>query len=286
MKLNRYTPKNIHEASDFLQKHPQSHPIGGGSRTSSQKPEVLVEMSPLGLDYIDLFPSPIEKEGKELVLGATTPLSKIAESLPLKEFAQGILVQAAKKTLELSLSPQKATVGGEVGVGNPSSPFLATLLALGAVTRVYTEGHVRLYPLDTLYSPDGLFSLKQGEIVEEVQIPSRYSSGSTALELAENSHQKPLGVAMFLCAPQGVVQNIGIGGISLGPYPLRLDELEGMLQGSKAVPSSLDFPLEFLKREMVLIEPFDTEEGYFEVRRILGRAFEKCCRGFGEIRNS
>ena len=87
------------------------------------KPEVLVYVGNLGLDYI-------EQADGQLVIGAATPTAKIAAS-PLVAEKATALAEAAR----LSASPAirtAGTIGGNLANASPAADLATPLIALGA----------------------------------------------------------------------------------------------------------------------------------------------------------
>jgi len=187
------------------------------------KPEVLVYIGNLGLDYIQ------EKNGR-LTIGATTSMSKIAASKLLARKA-GALAQAARQA-GTSAIRTAATIGGNLANASPAADLATPLLAMDAELLLRSEKGKRTVPIKDFFTGPGQTVLRPGEMIVEVLIPP--VKGKTVfLKLGRRK-------AMTLSVVNAAVRlemagkkckdaRIAMG--SVAPTPLRCTQAEELLKG-------------------------------------------------------
>jgi len=191
------------------------------------KPDVLVYIGGLGLDYIR------EDDGK-LVIGAATPTAKIAASELVAKKASS-LADAARQSGSVTVR-NAATIGGNLGNASPAADLATTLLVLDAQLLLRGAKGDRGVALKDFFIGPGQTVLTSGELIVEVSIP--ISKGKAVfLKLGRRK-------AMTLSVVN-VAVHLDIGGrrgekltcqkarIALGsmaPTPLRCTKAEGLLK--------------------------------------------------------
>jgi len=186
------------------------------------KPEVLVYIGKAGLDYIK------EEKGK-LIIGAATPMAKIAASKLLARKASA-LVQAAQQAGTAAVRTA-ATLGGNLANASPAADLATPLLAMDAELSL-VGGKRRVVALKDFFTGPGKTVLKPGEMILEVRFPT--SKGKTVfLKLGK---RKALSLSVVNTAVRLEMKGqqcrearIAIG--SVAPTPLRCPKAEEMLQG-------------------------------------------------------
>ncbi|HXZ37949.1 MAG TPA: xanthine dehydrogenase family protein subunit M [Thermodesulfobacteriota bacterium] len=186
------------------------------------KPEVLVYIGKAGLDYIK------EEKGK-LIIGAATPMAKIAASKLLARKASA-LVQAAQQAGTAAVRTA-ATLGGNLANASPAADLATPLLAMDAELSL-VGGKKRVVALKDFFTGPGKTVLKPGEMILEVRFPT--SKGKTVfLKLGK---RKALSLSVVNTAVRLEMKGqqcrearIAIG--SVAPTPLRCPKAEEMLQG-------------------------------------------------------
>jgi len=186
------------------------------------KPEVLVYIGKAGLDYIK------EEKGK-LIIGAATPMAKIAASKLLARKASA-LVQAAQQAGTAAVRTA-ATLGGNLANASPAADLATPLLAMDAELSL-VGGKKRVVALKDFFTGPGKTVLKHGEMILEVRFPT--SKGKTVfLKLGK---RKALSLSVVNTAVRLEMKGqqcrearIAIG--SVAPTPLRCPKAEEMLQG-------------------------------------------------------
>jgi CO/xanthine dehydrogenase FAD-binding subunit len=125
MIVEYHRPENLSDALALLGREiPRTVPMGGGSVLSRLlKPDfAVVDLQLLGLNKI-------EKEGQQLLLGATATLQQVFESQIIPVTVQTALRQSLLHEASLNIR-QIATVGGSLASCDGRSPFVTALMAL------------------------------------------------------------------------------------------------------------------------------------------------------------
>jgi len=191
-----FKPTTIQEAVKLFHQYPgKSRYIAGGTKVAAQRDpsvERLIDITCCGLNRI------VEEDG-ELRIGACVTLEALRQSPLLKDFAGGILPEIAKWTGSVQLR-NSSTIGGSlIAKGDIALALIALdtrllvvqdtekILAMpdfnvsdgvemeeGALTR-----EIRLIPLAEFYA-EHCGSLPEGELIEEIRVPSRFRHAKTA----------------------------------------------------------------------------------------------------------
>lgn len=188
------------------------------------KPEILVYIGNLGLDYI-------EQSDSTLVIGAATPTAKIAAS-PLVAEKAAALAEAAR----LSACPavrSAGTIGGNLANASPAADLATPLIALGATVVLVSAKGEREVAVEDFFKGPGQTILQPGDLLKEVRIPVRKGK-SVFLKLGRRKAMtlSVVNVAVYMEMEQG--QKCAEARVALGamaPTPLRCKKAEGLLRG-------------------------------------------------------
>ncbi len=193
--------------------------------TYSFKPEVLIYIGKLGLDYIK------EDNGK-ICIGAATPMAKIVTNELLAQKATA-LVEAAGKAGSAAVRTT-ATVGGNLANASPAADLATPLLVCDAeVSLVSAEGN-RAVPLKDFFKGPGQSVLQPGELMTEISfvIPK---GKTTFLKLGRRKALTlsvvNVAVRVDLDGQKCKEARIALGAVA--PTPLRCPKAEEMLQGKE-----------------------------------------------------
>ncbi len=193
------------------------------------KPDVLVYIGGLGLDYIR------EDDGK-LVIGAATPTAKIAASELVAKKASS-LADAARQSGAVTVR-NAATIGGNLGNASPAADLATTLLVLDAQLLLRSAKEDRSVALKDFFIGPGQTVLKPGELIVEVSVP--LSKGKAVfLKLGRRKAMtlSVVNVAVHLEMDgkrrweKLTCQEARIALGSMAPTPLRCRKAEGLLKG-------------------------------------------------------
>lgn len=209
-------------------------PIAGGTdlvvqmRYREASPKYLINLKTISdLDYL------VEDAGG-LRIGALTTIRAI-ETSPLIKERYGILAQAAHLLGSVQVR-NLATIGGNLCHAAPSAETAAPLLALGARARLLSTDGERTIPLEDFFVGPSKTSLKEGEILTELQAPT--PSPKSAGVYLKHSIRKAMDIAFI---GTGVVvemdgescKDIKIALGAVAPVPMRAPKAEAHLRGKK-----------------------------------------------------
>jgi carbon-monoxide dehydrogenase medium subunit len=164
-------PQSLDEAVALLAEHGDDAKIlaGGQSLIPAMRfrlasPSILIDINRLaGLEYI-------REEGGVLLIGALTREVMLEES---ELVARGYpLLADVARVIADPLVRNRATVGGNLAHADPANDHPAAMLAYNARVVVRGAGGTRIIPIDELFV--GIFetSLRPGELLTEIQIPT------------------------------------------------------------------------------------------------------------------
>ncbi len=223
-------PETIEDAVEILAAGDVRSAIVAGStdisRTKSKAVERLVDIKKVGLDYI-------KKVKGDLVIGATTTMSKIVASEEAASYASGLVVAVAS---EIGSTPLRnmITMGGNITQLRVWSDMPVALLALDA--RINTRGPAG----ENSYSAEELFAkhpgqvLDNGELVTEVVFPaerSEFKSAYIKVNKTDDSFATAT-VAVNLEVVDGVCEDARISVGAVGPRPSFCADASEKVSGS------------------------------------------------------
>jgi len=189
--------------------------------TYGLKPGALIYIGRLGLDYIK------EEKGR-MVIGATTPMSKIAGSKLIAKKAAA-LAEAAQQAGTNAVRTA-GTVGGNLANASPAADLATPLLVLDADLSLVSQKKKRTVPLKEFFKGPGQTVLQAGEMIKEISFP--IPKGKTAF--VKLGRRKALTLSVVNAAVRLEVNRkkcrearIALG--SVAPIPLRCPEAEGLL---------------------------------------------------------
>lgn len=231
-----FAPTEMSEALKLLDQYGEKATIlAGGTDLVPKinycdlKPDVLVYIGGLGLDYIR------EDDGK-LVIGAATPTAKIAASELVAKKASS-LADAARQSGAVTVR-NAATIGGNLGNASPAADLATTLLVLDAQLLLRSARGDRSVALKDFFIGPGQTVLKPGELIVEVSVP--LSKGKAVfLKLGRRKAMtlSVVNVAVHLEMDgkrrweKLTCQEARIALGSMAPTPLRCAKAEGLLKG-------------------------------------------------------
>jgi carbon-monoxide dehydrogenase medium subunit len=189
------------------------------------KPEVLVYIGKLGLDYI-------KEKDRKLVIGAATPMAKIAASKVVAKKA-GALAEAARQAGTWAVRTA-ATIGGNLANASPAADLATPLLAMDAELLLRSSEGKRIVALKDFFRRPGQTVLRPGELIVEISIPP--PMGKTAfLKLGRRKAMtlSVVNVAVRLEMTGQKCKDARIAMGSVAPTPLRCTRAEGLLKGKR-----------------------------------------------------
>ena len=225
------------------------------------KPEVLVYIGNLGLDFIR------EKDGR-LLIGAATPMAAIVSSRTVARKAPA-LAEAARLAATAAIR-SVATIGGNIANASPAADLATPLLSMDAEVFLKSSTGERLVPLVDFFKGPGKTIMKPGELITEISIPIRRGK-SVFLKLGRRKAMSlsVVNVAVRLEIKGGKCgfARIAVGGVA--PIPLRCIAAEELFRGEKIGPELIR---RCAKSAMAASRPVDDRRGSAWYRREAGTA--------------
>jgi carbon-monoxide dehydrogenase medium subunit len=238
-RYNYYKPLSLDDALAMHDKIPGALFIAGGT-------DVMVriangDLEPLALISLRSIPelSGIEENGSTRI-GAMTTISELIEHPTLHE-NYPVLVEAAGE----HSGPQirnVATIGGNLCNCSPCADTATPLLVLDARVRLRSVEGNREVPIEDLFKGPGETCLSSSEILTDIVLdPPREGTravfmkkGRVHMDLATAS------VAVLLEMEGNRCRRARLAAGSVAPVPLRLRELEKLLEGNDISSELLD----------------------------------------------
>jgi CO/xanthine dehydrogenase FAD-binding subunit len=190
--------------------------------TYSLKPDVLVYIGKLGLDYIK------EKNGK-ICIGATTPIAKIITSELLIQKVSALV--AAAKQVGSAAVRTTATVGGNLANASPAADLATPLLVCDAEVSLMSATGKRAVPLKDFFKGPGQSVLQPGELLTEISfVPPQGKTVFLKLGRRKAMTLSVVNVAvrMNLEGQKCKEARIALGAVA--STPLRCEKAEAMVQ--------------------------------------------------------
>jgi carbon-monoxide dehydrogenase medium subunit len=183
----------------------------------------------------------LEIRDKSLFIGASVTLTRLKDSLLIKQHAQALAEAAA-----LMGNPQVcnvATIGGNVAHALPAADDTISLLALDAQAEVACLEGRRRAPLSGLFKGPGQFTLDPGcNLLVGFYLPLHADGQASAFARRISSQGIALALvnmAIWLQRRRERVEDIRIAVGPLGPVPLRMKAAEKYLTGKTPSPQVL-----------------------------------------------
>ena len=268
-----HAPRTLDEAIALLGQLGDSAKIlaGGQSLIPAMRfrlasPEVLVDINRIAdLAYV------VERDG-HLAIGAMTREHALEVS-PVVAKSYSLLFDTAKVIAD-PLVRNKATVGGNLAHADPANDHPATMLAYGAQIIARGASGTRTIAIDDLFV--GLFetSLKPGEILTEVRVPTPGPHAGGAYQKIERKvgDYAVAAVAVQLELAGSTIQHCRIGLTNVSPIPMRAKHAEAALIGKAFSDATLDAAAKAAAAEC---EPSADLRGQVDYKRDMVRVLTK-----------
>lgn len=225
------------------------------------KPGALIYIGKLGLDYIK------EEKGR-MVIGAATPMSRIAGSKRVAKKAAA-LAEAARQAGTNAVRTA-GTIGGNLANASPAADLATPLLVLDADLSLVSQKKKRTVPLKEFFKGPGQTVLQAGEMIKEISFP--IPKGKTAF--VKLGRRKALTLSVVNAAVRLEVNRkkcrearIALG--SVAPIPLRCPKAEGLLANQEI---SADLIGQCASEAMAASSPIDDQRASAWYRKKAGVA--------------
>ena len=229
--------------------------------TYGLKPGALIYVGKLGLDYIK------EEKGR-MVIGAATPMAKIAGSKAVAKKAAA-LSEAALQAGTAAVRTA-GTIGGNLANASPAADLATPLLVLDADLSLVSQKKKRMIALKDFFKGPGQTVLQPGEMIKEVSFP--IPKGKTAF--VKLGRRKALTLSVVNAAVRLEVirkkcQEARIALGSVAPTPLRCPKAEGLLKDQEI---SKDLIAQCASEAMAASSPIDDQRASAWYRKKAGAA--------------
>ncbi len=234
-----YRPKTLAEAVTLLGRHKEAKVLAGGHSLLPVLKLRLAAPSAL-IDIADLAElKGIQVGGGAIKIGALTTHAQIAAS---KEVAQhcGVLAEAAAQIGDLQVR-NRGTVGGSLAHADPGADYPTVMLALGATMTASNGSATRDIAADAFFTDIFTTSLKPGELLTAVSVPSsgKGTGGAYVKHKHPASGYAVVGVAAFTRVANGKCEKVSlvVGGVT--GTPVRAKAAEQALTGQSPDEAAL-----------------------------------------------
>lgn len=229
--------------------------------TYGLKPGALIYVGKLGLDYIK------EEKGR-MVIGAATPMAKIAGSKAVAKKAAA-LSEAALQAGTAAVRTA-GTIGGNLANASPAADLATPLLVLDADLSLVSQKKKRMIALKDFFKGPGQTVLQPGEMIKEVSFS--IPKGRTAFVKLGRRKALTLSVvnaAVRLEVNRKKCQEARIALGSVAPTPLRCPKAEGLLKDQEI---SKDLIAQCASEAMAASSPIDDQRASAWYRKKAGAA--------------
>lgn len=266
-KFDYFKPQSLDEVWSLKQKFPSAKYIAGGT-------DLMVaiknrELLPPALISLRSLPelSGIEDQaviGAGARIGAAVTISEILHH-PILNKRFPILRDAAQRMGSVQIR-NVATIGGNLCNCSPCADMAAVLLVLEARVRLQSPVSQREIPVHALFSGPGVSCLDSDEVLTDILLnpplpqtqTAFFKKGRVKMDLAIAS------VAMLLNLEGNRCRRARLAAGSVAPIPLRLYDLEKLLDGADIQPELI---LEAQKLAEKSVAPISDIRSTAEYRR-------------------
>lgn len=276
-------PNTVEEVLTALASDPDARCLAGGATLVAMMNADLLEPSTLvGLRrVVELAGIAATADGVRI--GATTTHTAVAEAEQLTG-AMAVVSSAAAQIAHPAIR-NMGTIGGSICHADPAADFPAALLAADASVEIIGASGARTVPIGEFFLDYFETALAEGEILSAILLPAG-PPGAVGRHLKFSRVEgdyATVSISLVLAMDGDECRHIGVAVGSVGPVPLRLNDADQQLVGSKLTTDDI------AKAGALLAEasnPVDDVRGSSDYRRLLiprllGRAIEQAR---GEIR--
>ena len=273
-----YQPQTVKEALRLMHGNTgKGCVIAGGTDLAlkaGRSVTYLVDISKIGLDYI-------KREGKGLRIGATTTMSALETSGPVRHLADGILANAAA-TCGSVQTRNMATIGGNLANASPAADLATPLLVLDAEVVLAGTKSSRTVPLMRFFAGPHETTMN-GSLMTEIVIPAPKAHTAFAFHKFGRTE---VDISLVNVAAGVRVDSHGrcnwvrlaLGAVA--PRPMRAVEAEGLMLGEELNQSTIERAATLAAGE---IDPISDVRASAEYRReitevLVRRALRECAQ--------
>ena len=228
-----YAPTTLQEAMSLLTQHGENAKVlaGGHSLLPMMKLRVIEPQVLIDINRINGLSGIRESEGL-LKIGGLTRHAELEHS-DLIRSKYPILADAAQVIAD-PLVRNRGTVAGSLCHADPAGDWASVMLALRAELVVTGPAGKRTLLIDDFLVGPFTTSLRPGEILTEIHMPTskeKHGSAYLKLERKVGDFATAAVAAYLVLSKNGVCAQVGIGLTGVGPKNLRAKRAEDALRG-------------------------------------------------------
>mgnify|MGYP003591557066 CR=1 FL=1 len=172
----------------------------------------------------------IEKRKGELFIGAVCTMTDL-ENHPLltKEY---LAIAEAASSMGSRQVRNRATIGGNIANASPASDLSAPLMCLGASVYILQNSMIKKIPIEKFFIGADKTLLNQKDVVIGFALPeisTTLYSHYYKLGFRKEVSVARFGVAVAIKVNDGIVDDAKVALSSIGPIPVRLPQIENLL---------------------------------------------------------
>ena len=273
MTYDYHEPETFDEAAALLARYGEdAHLVAGATAfTLLWRQGLLRPGHVIGLRRIASLGGITRADGG-LVIGATVTHRAIERSSDVARYCPAV-TRAFASVATVRVRNQ-ATVGGNLAHADPAQDPPPMLLALGAEVIATSTAGERTIPLDELFIDVFTTSLRPGEIIASVRLPS-LAAGTRATYLkflpqTADDYATVSVAATLRLAADGTVADVRVALGAAGPTPVRARAVEDALRGARPDAKRI---ADAAARVDADIAPFDDVRGSSAYKRDMARVW-------------
>ena len=279
-KFDYYQPQSLKEAYSLMEKSKgNGRYVAGGTdiiiriKQKAVQPEALISLK--GIDAL----TGIRCNGG-LSLGSMTPFRDIEKDVTIARdypaLAQAVRVLANPQIRNV------ATIGGNLANSAPSADSAPPLVVMEAGLTLEGPGGKRDIPIEEFFTGPGENIMDPVEVLTEIKIPEKASNTGMAFLKAGRVAQDIaiINACALLVMDNGKCRKCRLAVGAVAPVPLRLREVEKIIEGEEVVPDLLDRVGRMVEQEVSPITDVRSTEEYRRtmsgvlIRRAIQQALE------------
>jgi carbon-monoxide dehydrogenase medium subunit len=263
-----HRPTTLSAALALKSATPNSRFIAGGTDllVAMRKHKAPLPAALISLRNIDDL-SEIEV-GDRIRIGSTVPLSDVEHHPTIAQHFPTLIASIA--VLGSRQIRNVATVGGNLCNASPAADTAPPLFVHDAVVELRSEEHQREVPIERFFQEPGKCAIEDGEVLTAIVLERPSASTDTrSLFLRKGRVKRDLAVvsvAVLMELKDGVCRKARIAAGAVAPTPLRLREVEAVLEGTRLAD---DILIEAQEAAMTSVSPITDLRSTEEYRRDL-----------------
>ncbi|HYI00407.1 xanthine dehydrogenase family protein subunit M [Hyalangium sp.] len=259
-------PETVEEGVSLLAATEQARCLAGGASLVAMMH--AGQVAPPMLISLHRIPelSTITEAADGIWLGAMVRHRTVASDVRLRGAME--VVRSAAGQLAHPAIRNMATIGGSVGLADPSTELPVALVAAAARVEIAGPRGRRIVPIEELFVDRFKTSLARGELVTRIFVPQGLSEAvGHHLRFSRVSGDYPtVSISLVLTLEGDTCRQARVAVGSCGPVPLHVDAADQRLVGSRLAEEDVAEAGRILAHAAV---PMDDVRGTAEYRRML-----------------